>query len=244
MKSIIAILFTISLLTSCKKETIEPPIGSNFECIDKELEIIPDDDCCDVPSHPLICDVLVVEDVLKIDEENLTWLPNNCSELEREMVFTSSKGVTTFSLIDREHYIRHETVNVRCSLSHEHGSIIEQKYESIQHGYHNGLLSQDTIYLGLYTRILGYENQTLWPKKDYYRIYDGYASFVCSIGSTLDTSSPAFHESIQLNQKEYNSVIEFQVKENVNALPHIRYYANKEFGFFGIEIDQTIWTKI
>lgn len=253
MKELIVLILLTSFLLSCNKEDAIPKVKveSKLECFKGELEIITDEGCCDIDSNFLTCEILEVEGINTIDEQSFSWLPNACSGPDSEITFTSSLGETKFTLLDRDHYILYEALRVSCNENYERSTFIKQKSEIIRLAFQNELFGQDTLYLELRSIISAYESQTPTPKIDRYSILHhrsntNIANFyvIHRIGdSGFDFPSKTFHEAIELNGKEYYSVVEFKIRSNAHATPHTRIYINDEFGFFGFEVNQMVWTK-
>ena len=75
------------LLFSCVKEDKEDEIieiQSNLECLEGKLEIITDENCCDIEPNFLTCEILKVEELNIIDEDSYSWLPNACTDINTD----------------------------------------------------------------------------------------------------------------------------------------------------------------
>jgi hypothetical protein len=254
MKQIL-VLFCISILfINCTKEESNQTTQTAFVCFGSELDIITDQECCDTEPNSSICEILKVEEVNRIDPQNYSWVPNECSDLNSEIIFKSNFGQETrFTLVDRNHFVLHEKLRLPCNEDYHRSTYIEQKNETIELAYLNKLFGSDTLYIKLRSIINSYENQTPNPKVDLYSMLHRksntnitnfyYLLEVNDLELEFDHNSRTFHELIELNGEEYTSVVEFKVRSNVHAEPHTRIYINEQFGFFGFEKDKIVWTK-
>lgn len=247
------LLFTSILLIQCAK--VDPLLVnlSNlqvYDCNGSELELLIDAEWGNADLDGIFTsDILRVYEVNALDEESFDWMPNACAELNTEVTFKSINAETIFTLVDRTHHIYREELGL---TDRRHNvTYIDQRNETIEIGYVNDLFSPDTIFLELRSIIYSFDDQTPDPKIDQLTIYSPRSNTnVYNFSKTFnledrdfDFSDRTFHESIELNDQVFNSVIEFKLSPNVWLEPHTRLYLNKELGFFGFEKDQVLWLR-
>lgn len=251
MKQLALIFFIGCSLLSCQKELNVFVIDSNFDCLENEVELVFDENCCEIQNDFFVCEIIKVPDINTIDADHTSIVPGACLDINSKIVFASGDEETSFVLKDKKHHLLRELLAVNCSGFFERFSYIEQSNEVVEMAYQNELFGLDTIYIKLKSAIYGHEGQIPDPKIDRYSIlhrksFTSIANFYVlhTVGdSGFDSQHKTFHESIMLNNQLYNNVVEFKIRENFHATPHTRLYVSEVLGLIGFEKDEKTWVR-
>ena len=252
MKEILTLICIMSFLGCNLVDTISFEEGSNYPCSTEDIEIVKDDDCCNVPDNRWLCDVLEVPEITYLDDASYKLLPNLCDDIGTSFTFSNGGEQTRFNILDKGHYIIHHAPFVTCHGTHEDRVYIIQKNEIAYLDVQNDLFGTDTIHLELKSKVSTYSDQTPGDKEDYFTLlhskaWSNIAHFykIRKIGDNkeIDSWSRTFHETLELDGATYQSVMEFKLVENVWATPHTRLYVSDELGWFAFEKNNKLWIR-
>jgi len=251
MKNIYQLFILILCFSACKKQELVLDGESNFECLEGNLELIKDNDCCDAEKNSQICEVLDAKEINFIASKTYDLLPNACDEIGDIFTFSSGSDQTEFLITAKKHFIRHEEVFTSCNGEMEMGTYIFQKNEILYIEALNPLFGNDTIHLELRSIIINYDEQTPGPKEDWFWIQQPDAesiaynfSYIYKPGEQVQNSlAKGFHPNIVLNGQSFESVTEFKLAVTVRAEPHTRFYVNDDSGWFAFERNGRVWVK-
>ena len=246
------IIFCFLIFTSCSKETmISHPI-ENFSCSTENLPIISDGNSCDIESNFLICEIIEVEEVQYINEDALMWIPGVCDlEVGGLIEFFNGDNSIFLEIVEKEHYISEERINLSCNENYERTTFICQKNEVVNVKFLNDLLGNDTLTLELRTAIYSYEGQEPGEKLNIINLREDRSnSNIVNfwlrhfIGDDYyENNSQSFHAELNLNGDIYEEVVQYDLKENVWANPYERYYIQFGTGILGFEVDGKLWLR-
>lgn len=105
MKHLLLSILFLLVLVSCKKEEIDEKISNCLleekedgvtGCIKENFGSLYDD----------YCEVIIVEDVIRLSEDSKMWLPFYCYEVGEKIYYSDEQSNETFFSIERKNYSR------------------------------------------------------------------------------------------------------------------------------------------
>jgi len=223
--------------------------SSALTCFDSKLRIISTAKNCDFESSFLTCEVLTAEKENTIAEESFRWIPSACKNINETLTFTNGTSSTKLRVVEKDHFMLEERLNLPCNEDYEFVTYVCQKNEVFYLRFLNEKFGEDTVHIELQSIINSYRNQTPGPKVDMISIRQlksntNIGNFVnrYQIGTTdFDNTSKTFHNKIILNGNTFEDVVEFKTAKTIRATPHTRIYLKKDLGLFAFELKNELW---
>lgn len=228
-----------------------PNPGAQF-CLTEDLPFITDGQSCDLPADGFICEILEIEETMYIDEEAYDWSPGICElGVGTQLTFRNQENIITWDVVENSHHITQERVYVSCNENYEKATYICQKNEVISASFLCDVIGPDTLMIEIRTAVYSYMDQSPGEKLNIINLsQDRNNSNIRNfwlrhfIGDEYSEGTwQSYLKEVILDGKGYKDVVRYQYGDNILAVPHTKYYLQKDFGILAFEVNGKLWIR-
>ncbi|MFK7904521.1 MAG: hypothetical protein AB8B69_05330 [Chitinophagales bacterium] len=230
MKHLLLSVFFLLALISCKKEEIDKKISNCLSeekedgltgCIKENFGSLYDD----------YCEVIIVENVIRLSEGAKMWLPFYCYEVGEKIYYSNEQGNETFLSVKRKSYGRISTGHEEVGTCRD--STDRNKIYCVDGEYANITLSSDLLGLEPIISIKG-------------EIKQPFSIDSIKTGTSLEIYTIRRTDSSAIITPHFNLTIEnedLMIESNIKYYPEIEilgkyffYVYSQKFDFFSVRI--------